>query len=92
MFFLNIVVRTLEYFGYQVTHVKNYIDVGHLTSYGHVSAIYVNVGEQVSEGQAIGLTGGTTGTSGAGSYSNGPHLHFEVLLNNVTVDPEDYLE
>jgi len=74
----------------------SYITIKHndslKTSYGHVSAIYVNVGEQVSEGQAIGLTGGTPGTSGAGSYSNGPHLHFEVLLNNVTVDPEDYLD
>ncbi len=32
MFCADIVVRTLKYFGYKVTHVKNYTDVGHLTS------------------------------------------------------------
>lgn len=32
MFCADIVVRALKYFGYQVTHVKNYTDVGHLTS------------------------------------------------------------
>ena len=57
-----------------------------------MSAIYVEVGEQVIQGQIIGLTGGEPGTPGAGTYSNGPHLHFEVLLNNVAVDPEDYLD
>jgi murein DD-endopeptidase MepM/ murein hydrolase activator NlpD len=74
----------------------SYITIKHSdslkTSYGHVSAIYVSVGERVAQGQIIGLTGGEPGTSGAGAYSNGPHLHFEVLVNNINVDPEDYLD
>jgi murein DD-endopeptidase MepM/ murein hydrolase activator NlpD len=64
---------------------------GLATVYGHVSAVYVMTDQYVTQGQAIGRTGGTPGTVGAGPFTTGPHLHFEVRLNGLPVDPESYL-
>jgi len=74
----------------------HYIIIAHngglMTLYGHVSEILVIEGQNVNRGEIVGLTGGLPGTKGAGWLTTGPHLHFEVLLNGVHVDPMLYLD
>lgn len=73
----------------------NYIIVAHagnlMTVYGHLSSLLVKEGQVVSKGTIIGLSGGMPGTLGAGYMTTGPHLHFEVHLNGLYVDPLNYL-
>ncbi|MGB8253432.1 MAG: LysM peptidoglycan-binding domain-containing protein, partial [Anaerolineaceae bacterium] len=58
---------------------------GIFTGYWHQKGILVNVGDPVTAGQEIGLIGAT-------GRANGPHLHWEVWVNGVQVDPQDWLD
>lgn len=66
-----------------------YVKIDHgnglATYYGHMQSMpYVSVGQSVSQGETIGPIGST-------GLSTGPHIHFMVQKNGVTVDPMDYL-
>ncbi len=54
------------------------------TAYSHLSKATVQMGEQVAEGQVIGLVGST-------GWSTGPHLFFEIRRNGVPQNPLHYL-
>lgn len=80
----------LHNFGYSylILQHKN----GFYTVYGHVSEILVNEDQKVKKGDLIAKTGGTAGTKGAGYFTSGPHLHFEVFRDGENLNPMDYLE
>jgi murein DD-endopeptidase MepM/ murein hydrolase activator NlpD len=62
------------------------LDHGHdvLTVYGHLSAFSVLSGQHVTRGQVIGYVGQS-------GRATGPHLHYEVRVHNVPVNPHKYL-
>ena len=77
-----VVVEGREY-GY-----GNLVEIDHgyglVTRYGHNSKHFVKVGDRVKRGQVVTLVGNT-------GRSTGPHLHYEVLLNGVPVNPKNYI-
>ncbi len=61
-------------------HLK--IKIGDVTMvYAHCNKLYVNKGDRVEQGQEIAEVGST-------GNSTGPHLHFEIRLNEETIDPQ----
>jgi len=57
---------------------------GYETRYAHMGTATFSIGERVNAGQMIG----TIGVTGA---TTGPHLHYEVRLNGIALDPLNYL-
>ncbi len=71
------------YYGYGL-HLKIDHGGGVATLYAHCSNVYVSAGDFVSQGQriaAVGMTGRATGT----------HCHFEIQINGVAVNPQNYI-
>jgi murein DD-endopeptidase MepM/ murein hydrolase activator NlpD len=69
------------------TTFGNEIQIDHgfgiLTVYAHLNTLIARQGQKVKRGEEIGLVGNT-------GLSVGPHLHYEVHLNGVEVDPVNY--
>lgn len=57
---------------------------GVLTRFAHNSQIFVQVGQKVSKYDVISASGST-------GRSTGPHLHYEVRVNGIPVDPTNYI-
>ncbi len=62
------------------------VDHGHgiKTLYGHLSGFAITAGQQVTRGQVIGYVG-------MSGRSTGPHLHYEVRIQNTPVNPHKYM-
>ena len=57
---------------------------GYTTWYGHLSSVWVKVGQKIKQSEPIGL-------SGRSGHATGPHLHFEIRRNGKSVDPSRYI-
>lgn len=78
-----VVVKTEKmnkYYGNNIEIEKD----GVIFKYAHLNKIQVKQGDIIKQGDVIGLMGST-------GMSTGPHLHFEIKINNRTVDPEKIL-
>ena len=78
---------TVTYSGYKGSY--GYLVVishgnGVETYYAHCSRLYVSAGMSVAQGQTIAAVGST-------GNSTGPHLHLEVRLNGVALNPQNYV-
>lgn len=78
------VVKKAEYSGNYGNLVIIEHENGVATYYAHCSAIYVEKGQEVSQGEVIAAVGST-------GNSTGPHLHFEIRVDGNTLNPQKYL-
>jgi len=78
-----IVSQAKKEFGLGLTLTVNH-GYGFVTRYGHLSQICVKVGQRVKRGQTIAQIGNS-------GRSTGPHVHYEVRLNGVPVNPLHYI-
>ena len=76
-------VRTDAY-GYGKYVIVNH-GFGYKTRYAHLSQINVKVGDKVSRGSTIALSGNS-------GRSSGPHLHYEVMYKGSYVNPINYMD
>lgn len=86
------VVRKTHQDGYTYAYMIIDHEEDFFTVYGHLSDILVNEGQTVNPGEIIALSGGTPGTKGAGYFTTGPHLHFEVFKKGQFLDPLDFFD
>ncbi len=67
----------------------NLVEIDHgdglITRYAHCKTIKVNVGDVIQKGQVLALMGST-------GRSTGPHVHFEVIRNGKSENPETYIK
>lgn len=78
----------VTYSGTSSTGYGKYVVISHgggiQTYYCHCSALYVEAGEEVAQGEVIAAVGST-------GNSTGPHLHLEIRANGVCQNPQNYL-
>ena len=71
------------------TRMGNFIRINHRygveTTYGHLSKMLVRKGQYVKRGDVLGQVGST------GRFSTGPHLHYQIAVNDKVVDPLQYI-
>ena len=79
---------TISFVG-QRSGYGNCVEIDHgnglITRYAHMSGFRTTIGKAVQPGEVIGLIGST-------GRSTGPHLHFEVRINDRPVNPRPFLE
>lgn len=78
-----VVYRVFNNFGFGLMVEINH-GYGIITRYGHLSKAYVKVGQRVKRGERIAAMGNT-------GRATGPHLHYEVRLNGVPLNPQHYI-
>ena len=78
-----VVYRVFNNFGFGLMVEINH-GYGIVTRYGHLSKSYVKVGQRVKRGERIAAIGNS-------GRATGPHLHYEVRLNNVPINPQNYI-
>lgn len=80
---------TVVFAGWKSSHYGYYVEIDHgggITSrYAHMSKVIATVGQEVHQGEEIGLVGST-------GNSTGPHLHLELRFDGSPVNPIKYLD